>query len=343
MRVPQARLTSILFKGEELLSAKISAAQRAVELREAQEVFASWGKEWGKIRPEVQKIRRLLEKKENSHHGSPFDFQFASLLEFLDWNYAYTKTLHNKLTTLTTAAEQDTHSLSIMVDNFLEDMKKVMMLPFSTLLEIFPKLIRDLSRDQGKEAELVVRGGEVEIDRRILEEMKDPLIHLVRNCIDHGIEKPEERKQKKKPRQGVVTITVAQKNSSVEILISDDGTGIEVGRIKAAAVRLKMLTPEKAEEMSESELLSLLYYSGFSTSPIITDLSGRGLGLAIVREKVEGIGGIISFESYPDEGTTFRLVLPLTLATFRGIIVRVADHHFVLPTTNVERVLRVSK
>jgi two-component system chemotaxis sensor kinase CheA len=223
-------------------------------------------------------------------------------------------------------------------------MKKACMLPFAPFLEIFPKLVRDISREQGKEVEWVSKGGEVAVDRRILQEIKDPLIHLVRNCLDHGIEKPEERKGKQKPPRGTVTLTVTQRDDNrVEILVSDDGAGVDAAKVRGAVVKLGLASPEEAAALDEPRLLSFLFQSGVSTSPLITDISGRGLGLAIVREKVEKLDGTVSVEARPDRGATFRIVLPLTLTTSRGILVRVQEYSFVLPTAHVERVVAVRK
>jgi two-component system, chemotaxis family, sensor kinase CheA len=218
------------------------------------------------------------------------------------------------------------------------------MQPFSSLLEVFPKLARDLARARGKEVEVVIHRGDIEIDRQILEEMKEPLIHIVRNCIDHGIEAPQERERKRKPRRGTVTVAISQKNGSeVELLVSDDGTGIDATRVKSAAQKLGLIAQGEPDRLNAQEALSLIFQSGVSTSPTITDISGRGLGLAIVREKAEKLGGVISVDTSPDVGTTFRIVLPLTLAAFRGVLVQVAEHLFVLPLTQVERVMRVNK
>jgi two-component system chemotaxis sensor kinase CheA len=189
-----------------------------------------------------------------------------------------------------------------------------------------------------------MRGGEIEVDRRILEEIKNPLIHLIRNAIDHGIEKPEERTRKHKPARGTVTISLRQQSGSeVELTISDDGAGIDVAKVRSAAVRSGSASRAEAEKLVDEAALRLVLRSGISTSPIITDISGRGLGLAIVQEKVEKLGGTLSLESRPDEGATFRIRLPLTLATFRGILVRAGEHLFILPTANIRRVVKVNR
>jgi two-component system chemotaxis sensor kinase CheA len=218
------------------------------------------------------------------------------------------------------------------------------MLPFATLLDLFPKLVRDLSRAQSKEVTLSLRGREVEIDKRILQEMKDPLIHLVRNSIDHGIEKPAARAAAHKPASGTLTLAVSQLDGSkVEIVLADDGAGIDVEKVKASAVRAGALSEEDAGALSEQAALALIFNSGISTSPIITEISGRGLGMAIVHEKVEKLGGQIGIEAARGVGTTFRIVLPVTLATFKGILVSAGGQSFVIPTAKIERIARVRR
>jgi len=248
------------------------------------------------------------------------------------------------LSALAHALEQDQRSIKRMVDEHLEAMKKASMLPVASLMESFPKMVRDLAREQGKEVDLVICGDEIEIDKRVLEDMKDSLIHLVRNCVDHGIRKPDERTAQKKAPRGTITISFATLDSRrVEIVVFDDGDGIDKEKVRAAAIKSGAAEPEAAKRMSPGEVLSLIFRSGITTSPMITDISGRGLGLAIVREKVEKLGGTVSVDSEARKGTTFRVILPLTLATFRGVPVRPGDQKYILPTTGVERAIRVNR
>ena len=246
------------------------------------------------------------------------------------------------LTNLIKAAEYDRRSIAAMVDSLLDDMKKTLTPPFS-FLDRFPRFVRDLSRDAGKEVELNIEGGEIEIDRRILDEMKDPLIHLVRNCIDHGIEMPEDRKNKHKPAKGNIKVSVFSRDGRIDITVRDDGAGIDPAKVRSAAQKCGAVSREEADRLGAYETLFLVFRSGVTTSPIITDISGRGLGLAIVKEKVEKLNGTISIDTQPDVGTSFSMVVPLTLATFRGVLVSVGGDLFVLPSTNVERVARVRK
>ncbi|HEY7543945.1 MAG TPA: response regulator, partial [Blastocatellia bacterium] len=207
-----------------------------------------------------------------------------------------------------------------------------------------PKMARDLSRDQGKEVQVAISGEKIEIDRRILEEMKGPLIHLIRNSVDHGIETPLERERKGKSRQGTIAVAVSPKEEGkVEITVSDDGRGVDTGKVKEAAIRLGFLSIEEAEASDEQEIASHIFRSGLSTSPMITDISGRGLGLAIVMEKVEALGGRAAFQTERDAGVTFTLTLPVVISTFRGVIVRADSALFVFPTSSVERVARFSR
>jgi two-component system chemotaxis sensor kinase CheA len=350
VRISTTRLDSLLLRAEELLAAKLTASQRAADLREINAIVAVWHKERAKMHSTVSAMQRSWEgvghrngQVRLSDGQEKATAQMKHALVFLEWNDGYIKSLQSKLATLATAAAQDHRALGSMVDDLLQDMKSASMLPFSSVLEILPKLVRDLARDRGKEVEVVIQGGEIEIDRRILEEMKDPLIHVVRNCIDHGIEAPPERERKHKPRRGTVTIAIAQQNGSkVDLRVADDGVGLDLAGVTSAAQKLGLLTPEEADKLVKHDALALAFYSGVSTSPIITNISGRGLGLAIVREKVEKLGGVVSLETSPDVGTTFHVVLPLTLATLRGVLVQAAEQLFVIPTTRVERVLRVN-
>ena len=338
VRIPRAKLDRVLLQAEEFLSAKLTASQRASDLRQITALVGDWKKAWAKFRRSGFGMGPAeLENQQSSIRNS-------QSREFLEWNDHTVTSIEEKLAGISKSAELDQRMLGRMVDDLLAEMKSLSMLPISSVLEILPRFVRELSRDQEKEVDLVIQGGEIEIDRRILEEIKDPLIHLVRNCIDHGIEKPEERKQNGKPSRGTITITLSQKNGSkVELIISDDGRGVDVPKVRSAALRLGLMSEDETEKPTDQSVLSFIFQSGVSTSAFITDISGRGLGLAIVREKVEKLGGMVSVETKPDAGTTFRSTLPVTFATFRGTLVRVNDRVFVMPTTFVERAARIKK
>ncbi len=351
LRVSAFKLDALLRQAEELIPVKATAAQRVSELRELGQTLVSWETEWRKIRPLAHALPSFIGAEQRSngrshpHNGHAANrSRVAKVSAFLDRNENALRSVQQKLAALGKRLEYDRRALDRRVDDLVEDMKQVSMLPFSALLESFPKLVRDLCRDCGKDAELTIVGGEIETDRRILEEMKDPLIHLVRNCIDHGIETPKQREESGKTPRATIRIAIFPKNADkVEIVVSDDGVGIDVQKVRATSVKLGLVSEEDVKKMNEYQTAGLIFRSGVSTSPIITEISGRGLGLAIVREKAEKVGGAVSVETQARIGTTFRLLLPLTLARFRGILVRVGDSLFVLPTRHVQRVLRVGR
>ena len=343
VRVSTAKLDSVMRQTEELLAPRLAAGQRARELHEVAASFAVWKKQRGKIQPALRLVERTFARSVKVNGGARGKQELPRLLEYLDAEQLHMKTLEDRLTKLKRAAEHDQRTLAGMTDGLLHDVKEMQLLPFASLLEILPRFARELAREQGKNVELAIQGGEIEIDRRILEEMKDPLIHLLRNAIDHGIEKPAVREAGRKPPRGTITLVISQKDSGkVEVLVADDGAGIDTTRVKAAARKLGVVSAEEAERLGEREALALAFQSGVTTSPIITDVSGRGLGLAIVREKVERLGGTVALESHPGAGTAFRIVLPLTLTNFRGVLVRAGGQLFVIPAASVERVTQMA-
>lgn len=345
VRISTAKLDAVMWQAEELLAARLAAGERARELRETGAALAARKKERAEIQTVLRALGRSLHRsaKGNGNGAGSERQNLAKLIGFLEAGNLFIKTLEGRLTRLARSAEGDHRALTGMVDGLLHDVKEMQLLPFASLLEVLPRLARELARDRGKQAELSARGGEIEIDRRILEELKDPLIHLLRNCVDHGIETPAVRKQKSKPPHGAISVEVSQKDGGkVEVVVADDGAGVDVAKVKAAASKLGIISAQEAEQLDEREALALVFRSGVSTSPIITDLSGRGLGLAIVREKVERLGGTVALETRAGAGTTFHIVLPLTLATFRGILVRAGERLFVIPAVSVERAVRVA-
>ncbi len=335
IRIATAKMDTLLLQTEEMIGVKNAVRQHAAGLQAAGQMMETWRKEWARTEPDFQRTRFAADR---SNTGP------ARIYDFLEWNQSYLSSLENKLDDLAKCATSDARMISGMVDDLLDEAKRLVMLPFATLLDFFPKQVRDLARDQGKQVDLVVRGREVEIDKRILEQMKDPFVHLVRNAIDHGIESPDARAARNKPARGLLTIAVSQLDAGkVEIVVSDDGHGIDVEKLKAAAVKNGLISVDEAARREDREALALIFQSGVSTSAQITEISGRGLGMAIVREKIEKLGGRVEVENQPKRGTAFRIVLPVTLATFKGLLVRCGGQQFILPIANVERVMRMTR
>ncbi|MDA3971247.1 MAG: hybrid sensor histidine kinase/response regulator [Desulfobulbaceae bacterium] len=209
------------------------------------------------------------------------------------------------------------------------------LLPLSTVFSLFPRMVRDLAKEQDKEVELVMEGGEINVDKRILEEMKDPLMHLLRNAIDHGMEPPAKREQQGKPRCGTLLLQALRENSRVRLEVRDDGCGLDVEAIRQTALKRGLHDEATLAAMPIPQVQQLIFLPGFSTATFVTELSGRGVGLDVVRVNVERLKGDIRMQSVPGQGTTMQMHLPLSLATTRLLQARVGDRLYGLPIESI--------
>jgi len=211
----------------------------------------------------------------------------------------------------------------------------------STLMQGMTRSIRDIARELGKKVDVKVVGDELEIDRVVLGELKAPLLHLIRNAIDHGIEFPDERLQKGKSVSGLISIVLSSAGSEVSLTVSDDGQGIDIQQVADAAVRKKLIRSDERQHMDDNILLDLIFHPGFSTREMITDISGRGVGLDVVRSALANIKGRVSVHTTPGDGTSFRMLLPRMLTTGRGLLVRVKGDIYVIPSMAIDRVMTI--
>jgi len=232
--------------------------------------------------------------------------------------------------------------LSRIIGDLQESVMKTRMLPIEQLFNRFPRMIRDLSRDLGKEIELVIEGKDTELDRTLIEEIADPLIHLIRNALDHGIEKPEIRQSKGKPAKGTLTIRAAHEDNQVVIYVIDDGAGIDAQKMRNSAIGKGVITEEEASYLSERESVELIFRPGFSTAAVVSDVSGRGVGMDIVKSHIEKLNGLIEIETAVGQGTCFKIKLPLTLAIIEGLLVRLSGQTYIIPMSNIAEIVRVT-
>ena len=220
---------------------------------------------------------------------------------------------------------------------------KLRMLPISFIFDRFPRLVRDLSTELGKKVELRIEGRETELDRSVIDEIGDPMVHLIRNSLDHGLESPEERVAVGKSETGLLRVRAYQDGSSVVVAVEDDGKGIDCAKVIETALEKGLVTPEQAENMGEREAYQLLFMPGFSTSREVTDLSGRGVGMDAVKSKVEALGGRVSIESKMGRGTSVKVKLPITLAIVLALLVEIGGKTYAIPLESVDETLRVEK
>lgn len=253
----------------------------------------------------------------------------------------------NRLGAIAAAADRaDLRELSDHVARIAGELQAAVMslrmVPIEYLFQRFPRMVRDLAKTLGKEIRLEMSGLETEFDRTIIDEMGEVLVHLIRNSADHGLETPEERLAAGKPEAGVIQLRAYASGQHVFIEVADDGRGIDVDRVRRRAIERGLADPAQAAHLSDEQVYEFLFASGFSTAESVSDISGRGVGLDAVRQKVESLGGRVEIESVPRHGTTFRIRLPLTLAMLEALLVEVAGHIFAIPLTAVEEVVAAS-
>jgi two-component system chemotaxis sensor kinase CheA len=336
IRVSVSKLDALMALLSELLVAKIRAEQRLAQVHHFQEFVAQWQREWLTTRSVYARLARHDAGDGNSN-GS--EKELSRLLDYVGDSQEWLREMGVMVGDLAREYASDSTHMSLVVDELDVEIKRARMMPLSTITATFARMVRDLARDSGKEASLRIVGADTEMDKRVLEQIKDPLIHLLRNAVDHGIESPEQREAAGKPRRGNITLTAEQLGKDVVISVSDDGAGLDVGAIRQAAARHMS---GNAQALSEADLAETIFSAGVSTKPIITDISGRGVGLDVVRRNVDALHGRINVDWTPGNGATFTLTLPLALTSSHGLLVRVSGQVLAIPLGTIERITSVA-
>ena len=218
---------------------------------------------------------------------------------------------------------------------------KVRMVPVSAVFNRFPRMVRDISKELNKEINLTVEGEETELDRTVIDEIGDPIMHLLRNSLDHGVEHPDDREAKGKPRTGEVGLIARHEGNNVVIMVTDDGAGINADIIRKKAVEKGMIAQEEADKLDDADAVRLIFLPGFSTADKITDISGRGVGMDVVRSKIEALSGHVDVETKIDEGSVFKIKLPLTLAIIQAMLVKVQEEMYAIPLGSIDSTINI--
>lgn len=232
--------------------------------------------------------------------------------------------------------------LDLVTSDMQLSVLKMRMQPLQKVFGKFPRVVRDIASALGKDIDLKISGEETEVDRSVIEHIGDPLIHIIRNAIDHGVEPPDVRKAKGKKERGIISIDASQKGTQVLIQVSDDGRGIDIDRVKRKAVENGLLTPEDAERMTDEAATQLIFQPGFTTMDVATELSGRGVGMDVVQTSISRLNGYVEIKTHKDEGTTFRISIPLTLAIIQSLMVQAGGGQYAIPLALVEEILRIA-
>jgi two-component system chemotaxis sensor kinase CheA len=237
--------------------------------------------------------------------------------------------------------EEVAFTLDRLSSSLQDEIMQTRLLPVAYILDTFPRVVRDLARTRNKEVELEIIGGEIELDRVVLNEIGDPLVHLIRNAIDHGIESPQERQALHKSPHGKLLIKVSRQKGQILIEVIDDGKGVDFAAVRRTALNKGLISQEEAAALDDKKVLDLISLPGFSTAEKITEISGRGVGLDVVKSKMDALGGRLDFETKPGQGSRFILTLPLTLAIIKAMLVKVVNEIFAIPLMSIRETIKL--
>jgi two-component system chemotaxis sensor kinase CheA len=331
VRVAVDKLDALLAQAGELAVTHLRVRQRQSELRVLRDEADAARRAWRNTRGLRAGLRR----------GHRSGRQLEALLHLVEQAEQLSVVLLQRIDDLSIQLGRDTAQLGVVTRAVEGEVMAVRLLPIATVTTLLERTLRDLINTTGKEVQLIVEGAETEIDRKILEQVRDPLMHLLRNAVDHGIEPPDARAAAGKPRIGTVRLSATLRGGFVEIELSDDGAGLVPSQLRASAVRKGLLTDDQAFAVDDPTIIDIIFQPGFSTRTAVTELSGRGVGLDVVRQHVQQLNGQVAVSSDLGTGTRFTMRVPLTLATTRAVLVEESGQLLAVPSTLIERSARV--
>lgn len=323
IRVAVSKLDLLMAQAAELLTARISAEQRLSDMRQVRQQLSQFPRLWRDIKTSCARFYR------DSGDGQRVADVFR---HFEDYLHDLTKAVNH----LDGDLNRDVLRLGMVSGRLQSEMRRVRMVPFNTLEPLFQRAVRDAARLESKQVLLQIDGGEIELDKKVLEALKDALLHLLRNAVSHGIETPDVRAARHKPPTGSIHILIVQRGGEAHITVRDDGRGFDLENLRRSAEALNMHVDAEADA---SEIINLAFSSGVSTSTELTVLSGRGVGLDVVRRQIETLQGRIYIENLPGQGAVFQFVVPVSLAMTRVLLVAVGSLRYALPLASVERIV----
>jgi two-component system chemotaxis sensor kinase CheA len=326
IRVAISKLDAMMAQAGELIATRISAEQRAAEMQLLRRQFSRLPRLWREI--------KMLTAKNSQHEND----DLRRLLELIEGYHATVQEISEDVSVLDTAISRDALRLGMVSRQLQDEMRRVRMVPFSSLEPIMQRTVRDVARIEEKDVTLTIEGGEIELDKKVLELLRDALLHLLRNSVGHGIESPQMRLAAGKSPVGHLRVTISQRGSEASVTVADDGQGFQIEKLREVANNHQYVSNGE-----DNELIALAFQPGITTTQRVTTIAGRGVGLDVVRQQVEDLQGRIDVDNRPGQGVAIQLIVPVSLAMTRVLLVRVGQYRYAIPLTSVEKIIAPEK
>lgn len=338
LHVDSSKLDSMVNQIGELISTKIKTSKQLSELSNSEKYLEEWQKDFSKMIHHMKSYEKKL-----NQSGKDLDTPSTIFIkQFLNTLSDQNKKLNGIITTISklqrSNLEEDT-KLRNLINDFDSMVKNIRVLPLATVFHMFGRMVRDIAKESGKEVELTITGSETSADKKIIEEIKNPLIHIIRNSIDHGIEMPEKRIEKGKSTVGHLNINAKHLDNRIVIEIVDDGQGFNLEKIKEKALKNEILTPEELSSMQDEDIINLVFLPGFTTGGEVTSISGRGIGMDVVKSKISQLNGSVKVISEFNKGSCIQIELPVTMATITAFLIQSAGQNFAIPMSVINTVV----
>lgn len=338
IRVTVSKLDRLMAEASELLVIRMQSEERQREVHALRLLHRKWRREWQSMRAAYVRLARRVH---DQPEGENTDL--ATLFKFLERNQRHLLDANRHLVQLAQGMAQDTLRLTMLSDQLQDDISGMRLVAFETLLGGFQRIVRDVARDTMKQVLFDVTGATVEVDKTVLDALKDPIMHLLRNAVDHGIETPSEREARGKPVTGRVLLMVEQRGNEIVVSVTDDGRGINPASIRRTAIKSGLLSTQEAEAISDEDARSLIFHPGLTTSDRVTPISGRGIGMDVVRDRVESLRGRVSVQSVVGQWTAINLNVPVSLTRIRCVLLGMGDEQYAIPSAVIARMVRLKR
>lgn len=343
LRVDSKKLDGLVNQIGELIIARIKQKKNATELEKILTDITELKNFNSKSQSFIKYYDRKYLNTEASIDYSTFSVFSKQIFSILQENSAKILKLNSKILNLQKSVDEEDTKQTLIITQLEGMIKNIRVLPLATIFHMFPRMIRDISKDTGKDIELLISGSETSADKKVIEEIKAPLMHIIRNSIDHGIETPQERIAEGKSPKGKIYLIAKSRQNKIIIEIHDDGRGIDLQKIVKRAVEKNLITKKESEYLSAEQIMNIIFWPGFSTEKVVTEISGRGVGLDIVQTKISQLNGTVKVFSVPNQGTKITIELPISMSTLKAFIVETSNQLFALSMTSIKNVMWINE